>query len=77
MSASGKIKSPAPLEFQIKHFKSQIRCIAERTFSGGADDGRFRPAVITRPNLCNVGFEGKHAAVRFNVYISQATFKDR
>ena len=44
-----------------------VRSIAERTLDNGTDAKRFKPVIGHMPNLIDVGFEGKHAAVPCNV----------
>ena len=67
-----KFRQAVPLDLQVKHFKTQVRRIADRALMGGRDEQSFRPQSIIGPNLQNVGFEGKHPAVGFNVCINSS-----
>jgi len=68
-----KVKQSVPLDVQLRHFKTQVRCISVRTLVGGRDQHIFKPAAITQPNLIGVGLDGKHQAVSFNVSINNST----
>ena len=67
-----KFRQAVPLDMQVKHFKTQVRRIADRALIGGRDEQRFRPHCVIGPNLQNVGFEGKHAAVGFDISINKS-----
>ena len=68
-----RAKQAISLDLQLRHFKNQVRKIAERALSGGRDADIFKPMQITHDNLIGIGITGHHPAVAFNVSLTQNT----
>ena len=73
LSHGDKSRPVISLDLQLGHFKRHVRSIVERTLLGGTGANLFKPMQVIEDNLRGVGVEGKHPAVRFNVFPHSTT----
>jgi hypothetical protein len=64
-----KARAGISTEQQFQQFKLLVRKTVERACLSEQDRDAFKPKQVTWPNLTDVGLEGKHAAVSFNICV--------
>ena len=61
----------ATADKQINAFKTKVRAVYSRTYSGNNQMDLTTPTKIENENLKGIGITGQHQAPSFNVFISE------